>query len=89
MVEVFKTNVTEVDQAKQLIDHIHSRYPASKANFDLEDCDKILRVEFNDQVITEFEIIIILNLFGFVAEALMDDDVGPGNILKYAEAFSL
>lgn len=45
MVEVFKTNVEESDQAKKIIDLLLAHFPGNKINFDLQDCDKILRVE--------------------------------------------
>lgn len=45
MIEVFKTNVEEITQAKKIIDLLRERFPGNKINFDLHDCDKILRVE--------------------------------------------
>ncbi len=45
MVEVFKTNVQEDFQAQQLVNVLLRHLPDSKINFDLEDCDKVLRVE--------------------------------------------
>lgn len=45
MVEVFKTNVSKVKQAKALVQQLAAVLPACKINFDLTDCDKILRVE--------------------------------------------
>ena len=45
MVEVFKTNVEKVQQAITLINELRLHFPESKINFDLDDCDKILRVE--------------------------------------------
>ena len=45
MVEVFRTNVKQRDHANILISQIHKAFPDYKANFDLEDCDKILRVD--------------------------------------------
>ncbi len=45
MVEVFKTNVEEMAQAKRIIDLLLEHFPGNKINFDLHDCDKILRVE--------------------------------------------
>jgi len=45
MVEVFKTNVQEDFQAQQLVNVLLRHFPDSKINFDLEDCDKVLRVE--------------------------------------------
>lgn len=45
MVFVFKTNVQECEVAQQLTQKLLSCFPHYKINFDLEDCDKILRVE--------------------------------------------
>ncbi|SHI73968.1 hypothetical protein SAMN05444280_105100 [Tangfeifania diversioriginum] len=53
MVEVFKTNVDNPEQAESLVRRIHRQFPAYRANFDLEDCDKILRVECPDQINAE------------------------------------
>lgn len=44
MIEVFKTDITCADKAKQLVEEIHRAFSCYKANFDLEDCDRILRV---------------------------------------------
>lgn len=45
MVEVFKTNITCLEDAEAVIRHLLLIYPSFEVNFDLEDCDKILRVE--------------------------------------------
>jgi hypothetical protein len=45
MIEVFKTNVDETVQAKKIINILLEHFPGNKINFDLQDCDKILRVE--------------------------------------------
>ncbi len=50
VVEVYKTNVQEISQANRLLALLHQHFPGSKINFDLEDCDKILRVEGKDFV---------------------------------------
>ena len=44
-VEVFKTNVRQKRQARVLLNILAKQFPRFKINFDLEDCDKILRVE--------------------------------------------
>jgi hypothetical protein len=44
MVEVFKTNVEELKASKQIIQVLLEQFPSHKINFDLDDCDKILRV---------------------------------------------
>jgi hypothetical protein len=45
MVEVFKTNVVHTDVAQAVIENLRSQFPQSRINFDLSDCDRILRVE--------------------------------------------
>jgi hypothetical protein len=48
MVEVFKTNVENKNQAEQILKALKKNFPRVKINFDLDDCDKILRVEGED-----------------------------------------
>jgi hypothetical protein len=45
MVEVFKTNVQRKGEAKLLLLKLVRLFPEHKINFDLDDCDKILRVQ--------------------------------------------
>ena len=45
IVEVFKTNVQKESETNLIINFIQKLFPNYKINFDLEDCDKILRVE--------------------------------------------
>jgi hypothetical protein len=45
MIYVFKTSVKTKRQARALKPKIHSILPDAKSNFDLDDIDKILRVE--------------------------------------------
>jgi hypothetical protein len=45
MVEVYKTNVRQKRQAQRLLNILSKQFPMFSINFDLEDCDKILRVE--------------------------------------------
>ena len=45
MVEVFKTNVEDPAQAAKLVGLLQKRITNSSVNFDLEDCDKVLRIE--------------------------------------------
>ncbi|MBB5397437.1 hypothetical protein [Mucilaginibacter sp. AK015] len=68
MIEVFKTNVQEGDRSRMLIKKLSEHFPASKINFDLEDCDKILRVEGND--FCAHHIIELLKLNGHYCEIL-------------------
>jgi len=45
MVEVFKTNITSEEKAEEILLSLKREFPLYKANFDLEDCDNILRCE--------------------------------------------
>lgn len=45
MVEVFKTNVTEASVAAGLLLLLTNHLPACTINFDLQDCDNILRIK--------------------------------------------
>lgn len=71
-VEVFKTNVSVAEEASMLIRQIHARFPGYKANFDLEDCDHILRVESGSDKIVAASLITLLRESGFHAEVLPD-----------------
>lgn len=45
MVNIFKTNVQSQQEADYIVDQLLKEYPKTQINFDLYDCDKILRVE--------------------------------------------
>lgn len=49
-VSIFKTNVKNEQEANQLIIYLQKIIPDFQINFDLEDCDKILRIEGNRDV---------------------------------------
>lgn len=70
MVEVFKTNVQHKELAEQLVSALQDRIDFCKINFDLEDCDNILRVE-GDQICVE-TIVEILTSHGLKCEVLAD-----------------
>jgi ABC-type methionine transport system ATPase subunit len=73
MVEVFKTNVKDQDVADKLIDQIHKTFIDYKANFDLQDCDNILRVKCMTGSIKSALLVYLLNEFGCNAEILQDE----------------
>lgn len=68
MVEVFKTDVQDIKQSALLIRKLKEHIPGSCVNFDLEDCDKVLRVE--GEYIQPQSIIILLNDCGYRCEVL-------------------
>jgi hypothetical protein len=45
IIEVFKTNVNKINEARMLVNELQQFFPGSKINFDLQDCDKVLRID--------------------------------------------
>lgn len=73
MIEVFKTNLVDEQIATEILTEIHSRFVNYKANFDLDDCDKILRVVCPDQAIDTLAIILLLRQRQVEIEVLSDE----------------
>jgi hypothetical protein len=69
MIFVFKTSVKNKMQAKQLKLPIDSILPDAIWNFDLNDCDKILRIDSEENVV--LKIIDLLNLHNHSCEELV------------------
>ena len=69
MIEVFKTNVQEVEQSNMIVGKLLEHFPNSIINFDLEDCDKILRI--HAAAISNHKIIDLMNSFGYQCEELL------------------
>jgi hypothetical protein len=63
MVEIFKTNVDDRSEAAQIISLLNHHFPAYTINFDLHDCDKILRVKGEAIPVNEIENIVSANGF--------------------------
>ena len=72
MLEIFKTNVTESHQAELLIGQIQASFIHCEVTFDLDDCDRILRVK-SPETINPQELINLLGRWGFHAELLQDE----------------
>lgn len=68
MIEVFKTNVRKKAQSKMLHCVLAEAFPSFKINFDLSDCDKVLRV--NGDHIEALRIILLVEEHGFTCERL-------------------
>jgi len=56
-----------------LIERIHRTFTEYKANFDLEDCDRILRVTSSTGPVEARRLIRLLKELGFNAEVLPDN----------------
>lgn len=65
---VFKTSVKNKMLAKKLKPHIDKVLPKGNWNFDLDDCDKILRIESEENII--LKITGLLNKHKFHCEEL-------------------
>ena len=68
MVEVFKTNVQKKAQSKRLHCVLADAFPSFKINFDLSDCDKVLRVKGDH--IEAVRITMLVQQHGFTCERL-------------------
>ena len=68
MVEVFKTNVQKKAQSKMLLCILSEAFPLFKINFDLSDCDRVLRVEGDN--IEKLRIMIFVKEYGVNCEVL-------------------
>lgn len=68
MVHVFKTSVVSKEQVQTVGSFLNILLPSEEWNFDLEDCDKILRVE-TEEVAPE-TVITILTSQGFYCDEL-------------------
>jgi hypothetical protein len=68
MIEIFKTNIQEDTNINSITQKLLKHFPASKIDFDLEDCDKILRIE--SSFIDIKKVILLLNKDKFQCELL-------------------
>lgn len=68
MIFVFKTSVRTKMQAKELKPHVDKILPNAKWNFDLEDVDKILRVDSEENIV--LKIINLLRRHNYSCEEL-------------------
>ncbi|HVU54503.1 MAG TPA: hypothetical protein VHD83_05580 [Puia sp.] len=72
MVEIFITDVKDHTKAQLLLERIHASFTDYRANFDLEDCDRILRVLSTTGSVESCRIIGLLKDLGCHAEVLPD-----------------
>ncbi|HEY9261530.1 hypothetical protein [Chitinophaga sp.] len=70
MVEVFVTNVKRVAAAKEIVALLRENFPDSKINFDLEDRDKVLRIEGTD--FQPGKVMMLVNETGFYCQIMED-----------------
>lgn len=80
MTEVFKTTVTNPQVANILIHRIRQLFPFYKVNFDLQDCDRILRISSTLGAIDSIGIVRVIQSSGFEAEVLPDHTCAPAHL---------
>lgn len=68
MVEVFKTNVDNAEEAEVIINRLQHLFPDGTINFDLNDCDRILRIESG--LIPKQNVIEIVGELGYSCDVL-------------------
>ncbi|MFA6083265.1 hypothetical protein [Mucilaginibacter sp.] len=68
MIEVFKTDVTDIAQSRSIINMLTKHIPGGCINFDLEDCDNILRVQ--SECFSVETVILLLKNMGHYCEPL-------------------
>ncbi|WP_199117469.1 hypothetical protein [Pedobacter sp. ASV28] len=75
MIEVFKTNVNDEVIAQRLIKQLHDTFIGCSANFDLTDCDLILRLchEGVEPMLVD-SVIDLFKQHGYCAEELTEGE---------------
>ena len=68
MVGVFKTNIDDLAMAGHIAKQLQLKLPKAEINFDLEDCDKILRIDHHCDI--RSVVIKRMNEFGFFCAEL-------------------
>jgi hypothetical protein len=70
VVEVFKTNINHEWQVQFIIPALQKLLPEARITFDLDDCDKILRIEGEVTLMDIHQIIQVISVSGYHAEVL-------------------
>jgi hypothetical protein len=68
MIEVFKTNIASEQEANRILSLLTDEFPGSSINFDLEDCDRILRIK--SSVINPVRVIALIISKGYFCKIL-------------------
>jgi hypothetical protein len=82
-VEVFRTDVSNPQTARQVTQEIESSFPDYVVNFDLSDCDRILRIETNSFRVDVQAICNMLRSLGVKAAVLPDEPVAQSTFQNH------
>jgi len=69
MVEVFKTNIQKEKEARSIARLLSEHFPDSTIDFDLEDRDKVLRIDTHGNI--QENVIELLQTRGYYCEILI------------------
>ena len=72
VVQVFRTNVPDEKAAQPILFFLERYFSHCRINFDLEDCDRVLRIENRQQPIEEAMIQQLVARHGYHCEPLLD-----------------
>ncbi len=72
IVQVFKTDVQDQLVARRIILFLQQTLSHCRINFDLDDCDRILRIENQQESIAETRIQLFIASYGHHCEPLQD-----------------
>jgi hypothetical protein len=69
-IEIFRTDVYDRAEAEMIIQQLHAVFETYRVNFDLHDCDRILRIENAAGAIAPDPVIKMMAELGYAAELL-------------------
>jgi hypothetical protein len=72
IVQVFKTDVQDQLVARHILIFLRQTLSHCRINFDLDDCDKILRIESQQESVAETRIQLLIASYGHHCEPLQD-----------------
>ncbi|HWK06669.1 MAG TPA: hypothetical protein VNS58_23700 [Puia sp.] len=72
IVQVFKTDVQDQQVARHIVLFLKQSFSHCRINFDLDDCDKVLRIESLLGPVQETAIQLVMAGYGYDCEPLRD-----------------
>ncbi len=72
IVKVFKTDVQDQLVARQIVLFLKQTFSYWRINFDLDDCDRILRIESQQGAVEEGEVQLLIARYGHRCEPLQE-----------------
>ncbi|MGA9637437.1 hypothetical protein [Flavobacterium sp.] len=73
MIEIYKTNIIKKKDSKQIAKQLQQLFPDYSITFDLEDCDRILRINTFEAILDHNTILKLVYESGFYIEILSDE----------------